>query len=48
MGQLLRAIEEETEPEISGRDNLKTIALIDAAYKAVDAGCAVRIADVME
>src|SRR6185437_16441799 len=32
MGQLLIAIETGKEPAISGRDNLKTMALVDAAY----------------
>jgi predicted dehydrogenase len=32
MAQLLVAIEERSEPAISGRDNLKTMALVDAAY----------------
>lgn len=32
MAQLLIAIENGTEPAISGRDNLKTMALVDAAY----------------
>ncbi len=32
MGQLLIALENNTEPVISGRDNLKTMALVDAAY----------------
>jgi predicted dehydrogenase len=32
MAQLLCAIEDETEPEISGRDNLETIALCEAVY----------------
>ena len=32
MAQLLIAIEKGTEPAISGRDNLKTMALVDAAY----------------
>ncbi|MEM4310980.1 MAG: Gfo/Idh/MocA family oxidoreductase [Nitrososphaerales archaeon] len=35
MGQLLRAIEEDREPEISGKDNLKTMALIEACYKSI-------------
>lgn len=30
------AIEDDTEPEISGADNLKTLALIDACYKSID------------
>jgi len=32
MAQLLIALETGTEPAISGRDNLKTMALVDAAY----------------
>lgn len=32
MAQLLCAIEDDTEPEISGRDNLETLALCEAVY----------------
>ena len=32
MAQLLCALEDGTEPEVSGRDNLRTMALVDAAY----------------
>ncbi|HEX4072808.1 MAG TPA: Gfo/Idh/MocA family oxidoreductase [Planctomycetaceae bacterium] len=32
MAQLLCALEEQREPEISGADNLKTMALVDACY----------------
>jgi hypothetical protein len=32
MAQLLIALEDGTEPAISGKDNLKTMALVDAAY----------------
>ena len=32
MAQLLCALEDKSEPEISGRDNLRTMALVDAAY----------------
>lgn len=32
MAQLLCALEANTEPEISGRENLRTMALVDAAY----------------
>ena len=32
MAQLLIALETVTPPAISGRDNLKTMALVDAAY----------------
>ncbi|HEY7152577.1 MAG TPA: Gfo/Idh/MocA family oxidoreductase [Gemmataceae bacterium] len=34
MAQLLCALEEDREPEISGRDNLETIALCEAVYAA--------------
>jgi predicted dehydrogenase len=36
MAQLLRAVEAGSEPAISGRDNLKTMALIEAAYRSVE------------
>ena len=36
MAQLLIALEEDTEPAISGRDNLKTMALVDAAYQSAE------------
>ena len=35
MGQLMKAVERDEEPEISGRDNLRTMALVEAAYRAV-------------
>jgi hypothetical protein len=34
MAQLLRAIENDTEPEISGRDNLGTMATVEAVYRS--------------
>jgi predicted dehydrogenase len=34
MAQLLVALETGNEPEISGRDNLRTMALVDAAYRS--------------
>ena len=34
MAQLLIALESKTEPAISGRDNLRTMALVDAAYRS--------------
>ena len=36
MGQLLVGLENGTEPEIGGRDNLRTMALVDAAYQSVE------------
>ncbi len=35
MAQLLVAVENNTEPEISGRDNLTTMAIIDACYQSI-------------
>jgi predicted dehydrogenase len=46
MGQLMRAVEEQAEPEISGRDNLKTMALIEAAYRSASEGRAVALDDI--
>ncbi|GIN64549.1 oxidoreductase [Robertmurraya siralis] len=36
MTQLLRAVENDTEPEISGRDNLHTMAAIEACYLSIE------------
>ena len=35
MAQLLIALETGDEPAIGGRDNLKTMALVEAAYRSV-------------
>ena len=35
MAQLLRAVENGSEPEIGGRDNLKTLAAVEACYKSI-------------
>ncbi len=45
MGQLMKAIETGKEPELSGKDNLKTMAWIEAAYQSADSGQAARPAD---
>ena len=34
MAQLLCALEEDSEPEIGGADNLKTMALVEACYES--------------
>ena len=47
MAQLLRAVEDGTQPEIGGRDNLHTMALVEAAYAAAATGSAVRPADIL-
>lgn len=47
MAQLLCALEDHAEPEISGRDNLNTMALVDACYRSVEEHRAVEIREVM-
>jgi len=44
MAGLLIAVENNAEPEISGRDNLKTMALVDAAYRSAAERRAVEVA----
>jgi predicted dehydrogenase len=43
MGQLLIALQTGKEPAISGKDNLRTMALVDAAYSSAEQGKAVKI-----
>ncbi|MGH7202305.1 MAG: Gfo/Idh/MocA family protein [Planctomycetaceae bacterium] len=47
MAQLLCALEDGTEPEISGRDNLNTMALVDACYRSARDHRAVTIAEIL-
>ena len=47
MAQLLCAIEDNQEPEISGRDNLRTMALVEACYHSYREHRAVRIEEVL-
>jgi hypothetical protein len=46
MAQLLVALENGTEPEIGARDNLGTMALVDAAYRSVATGRSVNPAEI--
>ncbi len=46
MAQLLCALESGDEPEISGRDNLQTMALVDAAYKSAEENRLVRLDEI--
>ena len=46
MAQLLCALEDNTEPEVSGRDNLRTMALVDAAYRSAQEHRAVSIDEI--
>jgi predicted dehydrogenase len=47
MGELLLALEEQREPSIGGRDNLKTMALVEACYRSAKEHRAVEIEEVM-
>jgi len=48
MAQLLVALETSSEPEISGRDNLGTMALVEACYKSVSEHRSCEIAEIHE
>jgi len=48
MAQLLVALEERTEPQISGRDNLKTMALVDACYLSAKEHRAVALREILK
>jgi predicted dehydrogenase len=45
MGQLMRAVQEDREPEISGRTTLGTMALVEAAYRSGREGRAVPLSE---
>lgn len=47
MTQLLRAVENNSEPEISGRDNLQTMAAIEACYKSIKEERTIKFAEVL-
>jgi predicted dehydrogenase len=48
MGQLLDALAEGTEPAISGRDNLLTMALVDACYQSIAEHRPVEIEEILK
>ncbi len=48
MAQLMAAIYHDTEPEIGGEDNLRTMALVDAAYRSVEERRSVAVAEILE
>jgi predicted dehydrogenase len=48
MGQLMKALETGAEPEISGRDNLHTMALVEASYRSVAERRPVELSAVLE
>jgi predicted dehydrogenase len=47
MAELLCAIEEKREPTISGRDNLETMALVEACYLSASTHCAVSLQELI-
>lgn len=47
MAQLMAAIYHDTEPEIGGEDNLRTMALVDAAYRSVAERRAVDLREIL-
>lgn len=47
MAQLMCALEEKFEPELNGRDNLKTMALVDAAYLSAEERRSVEIDEIL-
>lgn len=47
MAQLLCALEDGTEPAIGGRDNLRTMALVDACYRSVREHRAVELSEIV-
>ncbi|MBI1982963.1 MAG: Gfo/Idh/MocA family oxidoreductase [Acidobacteria bacterium] len=48
MGMLLDSLTDGTEPAISGRDNLKTMALVEACYKSIEERRPVKIAEILD
>jgi predicted dehydrogenase len=48
MAQLLCAVEDGAEPEISGRDNLRTMALVDACYLSTREHRAVELSEITQ
>ena len=46
MGQLMRAIQDDAEPAISGRTTIGTMALVEAAYRSADEGRAVPLSEI--
>ena len=47
MAQLMCAVEENREPEISGKDNLKTMALVEACYRSFREHRAIAIDEIL-
>lgn len=48
MAQLLCAVEDGTEPEVSGRDNLHTVAAIEGCYRSIAEGRTVLFSEMLD
>jgi predicted dehydrogenase len=48
MAELLCALEQDREPTISGRMNLSTMALVDAAYRSAEEHRAINPREIMD
>lgn len=48
MGELLDSLAESRQPRIGGRDNLGTMALVDACYRSLDQHRPVRVREIIE
>ena len=48
MAQLMRAIEMDTEPEISAKDNIKTIACVQACYESIEKEKTIYLKDILD
>lgn len=46
MGQLMRALQEDAEPAISGKTTIGTMVLVEAAYRSADEGRAVPLSEI--
>ena len=47
MGQLMVALEESREPDISGRDNLETLACVEVCYLSIEQERTVSLSEVL-
>jgi predicted dehydrogenase len=47
MGQLLTAIATSAEPAVTARDNLRTMALVEACYRSIDEHRPVSLKEIM-
>ena len=48
MASLLRAVENGREPEISARDNIRTLACVEACYKSIAEEKTVYLSEILD